>query len=139
MLYRNAGFAAGAVYPYNPQGVLATYVSSERKTGLRETVGGVEQKERGDLMNTGLSRLYQPFLFTFYTHYDVQLISKLKGNRYGYVEFEWEGLALKGFIYDYVHVFPSVKKEVEWRLIAHPDMDMKTVLTRYYNGRLPIM
>ena len=139
ILFRNAGLIAGAVYPYDEQSVLATYVSSERQTKMRQTIDGVEQKERGNLENKGLSRLFQPFLFTFYTHYDVQLISKIKSNPYGYVEFDWEGITLKGFIYEKVEVFPSTKKEIEWKLIAHPDMDMATVLTRYVNGRLPLM
>jgi hypothetical protein len=137
MLYRNSGLAAGAVYPYNPTGILATYVSSERKTGMYQRIEGVDQLERYDFQNKGLNPLYLPFLFTFYTHYDVQLISKLRSNPYGYIEFEWEGVNLKGFIYDTVKVSPSVKKEVEWHLIAHPDMDMKTILTRYSGtGRL---
>jgi hypothetical protein len=38
---------------------------------------------------------------------------------------------MKGFIYDEAKVFPSIKKEIEWKLIAHPGMDMETILTKY--------
>jgi hypothetical protein len=131
-LFRNRNLIAGCSYPFSLP--LAIYSSSERETGLVELIAGVPQSERGNMqMHSAIERtpLFLPFLFTFYTSYDVQLISRIKNNRYGYVEFEWEGIAMKGFIYDEVNVFPSVKKEIEWRLIAHPDVDIKAILTRY--------